>query len=1094
MALRILIILFISGQLFVAQAQYDQYLGNFPIFNFTNDDFKSPVQIWSGCQTENGVLLFGNDEKIIRFNGQNWSFVQPAVKDTTFSAKKEVANKKVFKLFKSSTGKVYGSRNNSLGEIQYDKEGKHIYKAFYISENIKGTWSIEELPNGHIIFINHNNIIRYDVTTESIHFLDVPELMRKGVNQSSARVNNGIIISATHIYNDSLVAAEGIGATYFLDFQSLSVQRIFVNSEANVTGYNFRASIEVNGVEYLVDQNHGLLPIEWNKNSYKISDKKTGVFKNISYVISHAEVHQGIVWLATDNDGIVLVDPKGNVIREFSVQEGLQDHNVFSFFFDDIGNLWLMLDNGISIIEFSSNVVFWDRNQGAPGKVETIGADSSRIYLASRSGLFISEKKNSRVFYKNVASINEGTFDVLVAYTDFGKKTLIVGYNGVYELREDLKIDSIGEGLYAWKLIQSPTDPNKIYVGGEGFIGYFKVSEKGWSYVNLEYIDTEVRFFTTRESEVFASVQNFGVYKIDQNDAIVKIPISDRSNFENTHFTLVEFKGRIFAGSTEGLFELIGGQLVLVNPIGLDYKKEFTNIHRLYTHPDDSKMWAVVKIEDNKTISITEIGHFIINEAGKLEFINSKNRVLERGVIYDIIQVNNLLYFGTDKGPYALNTDQFKDGLKNWKVYIDNILVNDTLALNIPEFSSSFQPLLSGSDIRFNFASSAFFNGGDIEFRTRLIGFNDEWSNYERINFKPYEKLPNGTYTLEIQGRNQYNQQSEVYQFTFVVLPPWYLTWWAFILYSLALVIILIVSTRISIYRIKQKNKRLEEVVQERTKEIADQNTVLAKQKDEITAKTEDILDSIKYAKRLQNTILPSKEILGSYFNDYFVFYRPKDIVSGDFYWARKVNGKILWSAIDCTGHGVPGAMVSIVGNNGLLRATNEFQLSQPNLVLDKLRELVLESLTAQGTNDVKDGMDLALASIDYDTLQLEFSGANNSCVIIRDGELIEIKGDKQPIGDFELAKPFTNHTFQLQKGDNLYLYTDGYVDQFGGETDELRGNGGKKFKSKPFKQLLVDISVNDMSTQKRLIIEKFDHWRGHIEAIDDVCVFGVKI
>ena len=1095
MVLRILILLIVCAQLFVAKAQYDQFLGNFPIYNFTNDNFNSPVQIWSGCQTENGVLLFGNDEKIIRFNGKDWSFILPRVNDTSHSIK-DISNKKVYKLFKSSTGIVYASRNNSLGVIKYDNHGNHIYEAFYVDENVKNTWSIDELPTGDILFINQNSIIRYDINSQTIHFLDVPKVMSLGLNQSSAKVKHGLIISTTHVFNDSLAKAEGVGSSYFLNYSDLSLKRIFVEGVPKEIGFNFRSAINFSGTEYLVDQNRGLLPIEWENDSYKIEEKTKGIFKNIDYVISDALVNKDLLWLATEKDGVVLVNPKGEVIREFSLQEGLQDHNIFTFFFDEIGNLWLMLDNGISIIEFSSNVVFWDRNQGAPGKVEAITSDSSKILLASRSGVFISERKDNRIIYNQVKSISEQTYDVLVAQTDFGKRKLVVGYNGVYELTSNQKIDSIGPGLYAWKLHQSPVNRNKIYVGGEGFIGYFEITESGWNYVNLEYIDTEVRFFTSRNDEVYASVQNFGVYKINSKDEITKIPILNDvgTNFKNSHFTLSVYKDKIYAGSTKGLYVLNNEKLEPVDVIGLSYDKEFTNIHRLYQEPDDSKMWAIVKVEDNLKTSITEIGYFIENKLGELEFINAKNRILERGVVYDIIQVNNLLYFGTDKGPYALNTNQFKDGIGKWKVYIDRILVNDTLALNIPEYSSPFQPILSGSDLRFNYTASAFFNGGDIEFRTRLIGFTNEWSNYEKINFKVYEKLPNGKYTLEIQGRNQYNQESEVYQFTFTVLPPWYLTWWAYLLYLLALIIVLFISTRISIYRIKQKNKRLEDIVHERTKEIANQNTVLAKQRDEITAKTEDILDSIKYAKRLQNTILPSTEILGTYFNDYFVFYRPKDIVSGDFYWARKINGKILWSAIDCTGHGVPGAMVSIVGNNGLLRATNEFQLSQPNEILDKLRELVLESFKAQGTNDVKDGMDLGLASIDKENMQLEFSGANNSCVIIRKGELIEIKGDKQPIGDFELAKPFTNHVFQLEKGDNVYLFTDGYVDQFGGETEDARINGGKKFKSKPFKQFLVEISEHDMATQKNLIIEKFDHWRGEIEAIDDVCVFGVKI
>lgn len=1093
MVLRFSVIFVFVGQLFAMMAQDDQFLGNFPIYNFTNDDFRSPVQIWTGCQTENGVLLFGNDEKIIRFNGKDWSFISSSARDASYTTK-QISNKKVYKLFTSSTGIVYCARNESLGILKYDEKGNHTYEAFYIDEQLKSVWSIDELSNGDIIFVNQNNILRYELATETVHFIDVPKLMQLSINQSSAKVSKGLIISATHNSNDSLLKAEGPDAIYFLNYTDFSIQRIFVEGVSKELSFNFRTSVTIAGKDFLVDQNHGLLPIIWEKNRYVIHEKSKGIYKNIDYVVSDALIYEGILWLATEKEGVVLVNSRGEVVREFSMQEGLQDHNVFSFFFDAIGNLWLMLDNGISVIELSSNVVFWDRNQGAPSKVEVITADSTTMYLASRSGLFVSRKKNNRVFYENIESINEATFDVLIAQTDYGKRKLVIGYNGIYELKENEKIDIIRAGLYAWKLHQSPTNPNKIYVGGEGFIGYLEISARGWKYVNLEMLDAEVRFFTSYKNAVYASVQNSGVYIINSVDKITKIPIPENANFKNSHFTLAVFKDKIYAGSTKGMYELQQGSLKLVKPIGLDYDKEFTNIHRLYQEPDGSKMWAIVKIEDNISLSKTEIGYFNENQKGQLEFFNIKNKILERGLVYDIRKVNNLLYFGSDKGPYALNISKFRDRVGSWKVYIDRILVNDTLALKIPELSGEFQPILASSVIRFNYAANAFFNGGDIEYRSRLIGFNDEWSDYEQLNFKIYEKLPYGNYTLEIQGMNQYNQESEVYQFSFEVLPPFYLTWWAYFLYLVALIILLFITTRVSTNRIKLKNKRLEEIVHERTKEIANQNAVLAKQRDEISAKTEDILDSIKYAKRLQNTILPSQEILSSCFHDYFVFYRPKDIVSGDFYWVRKINGKLLWSAIDCTGHGVPGAMVSIVGNNGLMRATNEFQLVKPSEILNKLRDLVIESFKAQGTNNVKDGMDIGLACLDLEQMQLEFAGANNSCVIIREGELIEIKGDKQPIGDFELAKPFTNHLFQLEKGDNIYLFTDGYVDQFGGETETSRQNGGKKLKSKPFKEFLQSISRYDMKIQDKLIVEKFDNWRGDIEAIDDVCVIGVKI
>ena len=291
---------------------------------------------------------------------------------------------------------------------------------------------------------------------------------------------------------------------------------------------------------------------------------------------------------------------------------------------------------------------------------------------------------------------------------------------------------------------------------------------------------------------------------------------------------------------------------------------------------------------------------------------------------------------------------------------------------------------------------------------------------------------------------------------------------------------------QLSTQRVKRQNQRLEAIVKERTSEIAEQNHQLELQKSEITQKTTDILDSIQYAKRIQSTILPAPSRLNELFDDHFVFYRPKDIVSGDFYWAREIQGKTIFSAVDCTGHGVPGSLVSIVGNNGLLRAVNEFKLTEPSQILDKLREIVISAFKSEGQADVKDGMDIALCSIDYETGLLKYAGANNECVIIRNGEVFELKPNKQPIGQFIDAKPFDQQQFQLEDGDCIYLYTDGYVDQFGGEK-------AKKYKSRPFKTLLTGLMHLPMQLQLEAVQRTFDTWKGNLDQVDDVCVFAVR-
>ena len=272
---------------------------------------------------------------------------------------------------------------------------------------------------------------------------------------------------------------------------------------------------------------------------------------------------------------------------------------------------------------------------------------------------------------------------------------------------------------------------------------------------------------------------------------------------------------------------------------------------------------------------------------------------------------------------------------------------------------------------------------------------------------------------------------------------------------------------------------------------IEKQKAVVVEAHAELEEKNNEITDSIKYAKRIQSAILPPDKLVKEYLQESFILYKPKDIVAGDFYWMEQVaslgiNGdkKILFAAADCTGHGVPGAMVSVVCNNALNRSVRECGLTDPGQILDKTREIVIQEFE-KSDEEVMDGMDIALCSLNGNIL--EYAGANNPLWILRNGEIIVIKADKQPIGKFRAELPFTTHTIELQKGDAVYLFSDGYADQFGGEK-------GKKMKSVNFKQLLLSLQDKNMIQQKESIDIAFENWRGNLEQIDDVCVIGLRI
>jgi len=309
--------------------------------------------------------------------------------------------------------------------------------------------------------------------------------------------------------------------------------------------------------------------------------------------------------------------------------------------------------------------------------------------------------------------------------------------------------------------------------------------------------------------------------------------------------------------------------------------------------------------------------------------------------------------------------------------------------------------------------------------------------------------------------------------------------------------IILIVSLVYYVGSNRRKN-RLNQMLSEK-------NTLIQDQKATVDEKNRSISDSINYARRLQAAILPTSKQINEVLPDSFLFFRPKDVVSGDFHWFEKKGDFIFLAVADCTGHGVPGAMVSVVCSNALNRSVKEFELIRPKDILDKTRELVIDTF-AKSNDQVNDGMDISLVAINRKAKKLIFAGAHNSLWIIRDNSkvdaskfdnkrllrgpaksLMEFKGDKQPIGHYAEMKAFNEIEIDLDESDTVYLFSDGFADQFGGEK-------GKKFKYVPFKRVLLSNASLPTDVQKKRLVETFEDWLGDYDQIDDVCVMGIRV
>jgi len=339
------------------------------------------------------------------------------------------------------------------------------------------------------------------------------------------------------------------------------------------------------------------------------------------------------------------------------------------------------------------------------------------------------------------------------------------------------------------------------------------------------------------------------------------------------------------------------------------------------------------------------------------------------------------------------------------------------------------------------------------------------------------------------------------------------------ILYLFIAIILLITVMGYFIYRAYKVKKQANKILHEKNIEIMEQNEEIRQQKEEITAQRdeietqkdeieiqkdaaikqrdeiaqqkEEIMASIIYARRIQTAVLPPKKFISEILpNNFFIYNKPRDIVSGDYYWMAQKDNKTIIAAADCTGHGVPGAFMSLLGVSFLKEIINKIENVSANVILDMLRESVINALNqAGGENEgqTKDGMDMALCILDLNLLELQFAGANNPLYLIRNGEVLETKADKMPIGVYDFKQPFTNNVVKLEKNDTFYIFSDGYADQFGGPK-------GKKFMYKKLKELLISIQNNTMQEQMIIMDKTIEEWRGDLFQVDDQLVIGVRI
>ena len=315
---------------------------------------------------------------------------------------------------------------------------------------------------------------------------------------------------------------------------------------------------------------------------------------------------------------------------------------------------------------------------------------------------------------------------------------------------------------------------------------------------------------------------------------------------------------------------------------------------------------------------------------------------------------------------------------------------------------------------------------------------------------------------------------------------------------SMVIISFLMVVLIILAYNNLKRKKKNIELLSKRNETIALQKEEIEAQSDKLTLQRDlanqhkqELLDSIIYAKKIQMAVLPSEKEIADILSEHFILFKPRDIVSGDFFWIKQIKNFVIVAAVDCTGHGVPGAFMSLLGTTFLSEIVSVQKLDNAGTILNRLRNKVKKSLHQTGKfGENTDGMDMSFCIIDEETLELEYAGAYNPLLIVRNGkeqEVIELKADRQPISIHYTENDFSTQKIQLKQNDCIYSFTDGFADQFGGPK-------GRKFKSQVFKRILASISHEPMSKQKSILEEKFNSWKGGADQIDDVLIIGIRI